>query len=76
MIGEVTFEVLLGDLYGRLTEPERLPLSLKRLGDVTGCHIGGFLRQNLRSPELATEHVIGVSVKKAEGYVVVRERHL
>lgn len=61
MISESDYDGLVADLYGGLTEPERLRRFMKGLGGATGCHAGGFLRQDLADISMTTQHTLGAS---------------
>lgn len=61
MISESDYDGLVADLYGGLTEPERLHRFMKGLGDATGCHAGGFLRQDLADISMTTQYTLGAS---------------
>jgi len=61
VISESDYDGLVADLYGGLTEPERLHRFMKGLGDATGCHAGGFLRQDLADISMTTQYTLGAS---------------
>lgn len=68
MLGETQQQKLLCDLYGQLSEPERLTRFLSTVAAATGSHLGLLIRQNLRHCSGSMLTAFGLSASEMARY--------